>query len=144
MTDVEKYAKELIELSEAITATRQKFLSFADGTGDWGIKKVVESYLSMFDRFCPFKVGDRVALVETLDIPKDSGWYTSRHFLVRGEIGTVTQRGYRNGEFEFYVMFDNETRIDRDGKLQPVDDKHNFVLPESALCNVRHVTAEGW
>lgn len=131
MADVERYATELIELIDLVQDVRTKFQTAAGGK--WGIRQVVDSYLSMFDRFCPFAVGDRVALTKTLDISEDSGWYSCRHFLIEGAVGTITQRGYSDGQFQFYVTFDDETWIDRDDNEQPVDDKHVFSLSESVL-----------
>jgi len=131
MADVEKYAKDLIEITEAADDFKKKVAGACGGSFKWGIGKVVESYLSMFDRFCPFKEGDRVELVK--DVNAKGGWAPSNHFLIKGSPGTITSRGYDDDKFTFYVEFDNETWVDREGEEQPVIHKHVFGFNEDWL-----------
>lgn len=118
MSNVEEYAKQVIDIVDLINDVN---------------KQVIDSYLSMFNRFCPFRIGDRVRLIKTLDISPDSGWYHHRHFLTKDSPGTVVERGYSDGRFTFYVTFDNETWIDSDGNKNPVENLHWFALNEHLL-----------
>ena len=106
--------------------------------GELGFKlnEILESYASLFNRFCPYKVGDRVQLTEDLDIPQDSGWYGSRHFLIKGAIATVKEVGYRDNLFSFGLVFDDESWVHyRTGEVIPTEEnqKHLFYLPENSI-----------
>jgi hypothetical protein len=133
MADVEKYAKELININKLANEFSSKIYNAFGGSVEWGINEVVSSYLSMFDRFCPFKEGDRVELVKDIDVNESSGWYGSRHFLIRGSKGTVRGREYRKNMFTFDIEFDNETWFDGKGNEHPVERKHVFNLNETQL-----------
>ena len=133
MADVEKYAKEMVEVVEAADSFKKTIANACGGSFKWGIEQVVESYLSMFDRFCPFEEGDRVELIEDYDTSNSPGWASSKHFLIKGSKATVSDRGYRDGYFTFSVVFDNETWVDRNGCEQPVSNKHTFGFRESRL-----------
>jgi len=65
------------------------------------LDELVKTHQEMFERFCPYKVGERVKLSKTLDIRPDSGWYGSRHFLIEGATATVIQTNFRDGLFCF-------------------------------------------
>lgn len=105
---------------------------------DFGFKlnTVLESYSSLFNRFCPFSVGDRVQLKEDINPPKDDGWYSSRHFLVKSAIATVRACDYRNDLFFFGLEFDDESWIDREGNVKPVTSKHIYYLSENKIERV--------
>lgn len=109
--------------------------------GELGFKlnEILESYASLFNRFCPYKVGDRVQLTEDLDIPEDSGWYSSKHFLIKGAIATVKAVGYRDDLFSFGLVFDDESWVHyRTGEIIPTeeDQKHLFYLSENSIEKV--------
>ncbi len=129
MSNTLKYAEDLNNIKAKITELSE-LLNRCVG---FELNEVLESYASMFSRFCPFEVGDRVQLKENIDPPEDSGWYGSRHFLIKGAIATVRDRGYQDGSFCFGVEFDNETWIDQDGEINPVINKHLFYLPEDSI-----------
>ena len=67
----------------------------SNGT-DYKLNEVLQSYTSMFNRFCPYQVGDRIKLKSDLNISDNSGWQSSKHFLIKGAIATVKDCGYRN------------------------------------------------
>ena len=101
------------------------------------LNEVLQNYASLFNRFCPYKVGDRVQLKEDLDIPENSGWYSSKHFLVKGAIATVKTCGdYRNDLFCFGLEFDDESYIDTHGEVKHVIAKHLFYLSENLIERV--------
>lgn len=108
------------------------------------LNEILESYASLFNRFCPYKVGDRVQLKEDLDIPQDSGWYSSKHFLIKGAIATVREVGYRDDLFSFGLEFDNESWVHyRTGKIIPIEGyrKHLFYLPETKIEALNSIDA---
>lgn len=128
MSNVEKYAGELLDFTKEIADFGKKIQSMEL---KFKVSEVIISYVSMFDRFCPFKEGDKVELVKNIPMDKESGWYSNRHFMIWGAKATVLERGYHDGMFTFGVMFDNETRIDLNGNEQPVEHKHIFHISES-------------
>ena len=149
MVDVEKYAQELKETFDTVKALSKKLA----GTSDWEIDQVTESFQSMFERFCPFQVGQRVELIKSLDIDPNSGWHHSRHYLVRASPGVVAERGYYKGEFVFQVKFDLESWISRDwatkvDTVKPVLGRHTHNLGrhthnlrEHSLCTTSKAKA---
>lgn len=132
MANVEKYADGLMQLSEDMKALKKK-VNFYASPGDFmfGMDEIVKTIRSMFDRFCPFKVGSRVELTRTPEIGDNSGWRGCKHFLIEGAAATVRERGYRDGKFTCDLMFDDETWIDRDGGKHQPREKHVFMFDES-------------
>lgn len=133
MAEVEKYAQDLLELVGYAEEFKSKVSRACGGSFKWGVNQVIDSYLSMFERFCPFSVGDRVELINDVKVEEGSGWWGCKHFLVRGAKATVRERGYSNGKFSFHIEFDRETWMDREGNEHPVTRKHIFHFSESSL-----------
>ena len=105
-------------------------------SNEFGFKlnEVLQSYASLFNRFCPYKVDDRVQLKEDLDIPQGSGWYGGKHFLIKGGIATVKTCGnYRNDLFCFGLEFDDDSYIDTHGEVKPIIAKHLYYLSENLI-----------
>ena len=126
-----------LEYAEYLNAVKTK-ASELDNllSNEFGFKlnKVLQSYASLFNRFCPYKVGDRVQLKEDLDIPQGSGWYGGKHFLVKGASATVKTCGdYRNDLFGFELEFDNESYIDQHGEVKTAITKHLYYLSENLI-----------
>lgn len=126
-----------LEYAEYLKAIRVKVSeldSLLNKELDFKLNEVLESYASLFNRFCPYKIGDRVKLREDLTIRQNSGWYGSRHFLVRGAIATVKTYGdYRQDLFYFGLEFDDESYINQHGEIRPVGSKHLFYLSENEI-----------
>lgn len=133
MANVEQYARELEEMSEMVSVFKSKFNSLCGGSFGWGVSQVVASYLSLFDRFCPFKVGDQVVLARDVVVDRESGWYSSRHFLVKGSKGEVRGRGYSDGMFCFNIVFDDESYIDDEHRKHIPVDKHMYKFSDRML-----------
>jgi hypothetical protein len=134
MSDVERFAKDL----ENLVTYAQEFTSRVENacghSFKWGVSEVLSSFRSLFDRFCPYSVGDRVKLKKDCRIDdRNHGWYGCRHFLVKGAVGTVTERGYADGNFVFFIEFDRETWINRDGNQVLVTAKHVFNFGENSI-----------
>jgi len=136
MSDVESYAKDLVKISKATKEFSATIATACGGSLNYGIDKVVESYLSMYDRFCPFKEGDRVMLCKTPDLSNAPGWQHCSHFLKRGAGAAVCSRGYHNGKFTFQIIFDDESWVNsHTGTETPVevDKRHQFRFSEDDL-----------
>lgn len=73
------------------------------------LKNLVGCYELLLSRFAPFHVGDRVILTRTPDIGPESGWHSSKHFLVKGAHGTVMSVECDGTDFSASVMFDDES-----------------------------------
>lgn len=136
MSNTVKYSESLATIKDKVSELDRLL-----NAGELGFKlnEVLSTHASLFNRFCPYKIGDRVQLKETLDIPKDSGWYDCRHFLVKGAIATVKDSGYRDDLFVFGLIFDEESwvRYDTQEVVPSKDDqKHLFYLPENWIERV--------
>ena len=133
MSKVEKYVEEFQELYEACKDLEKKIPSECG----WKLNEVLNSYKSLYDRFCPFKVGDRVELSHDPKISKDNapGWMPCRHFLIKGAKGIIRGRSYYKENFVFEVEFDDESWIDRDGNVRLASErgKHVFSFSEKML-----------
>ena len=98
------------------------------------LNEVLQNYESLFKRFCPYKVGDLVQLKDDLAIAQNSGWYSSKHFLVKSGAATVKTCGdYQNDLFCFGLEFDDESYIDMHGEVKPVIAKHLYYLSENLI-----------
>ena len=92
----------------------------------------LECYVdALFNKYAPFKQGDRVAL--TVHPNTDNGWSHCKHFLTPGSAGIVQEVDFYDNHFCADVVFDNESWIDLEGKEQPVTAKHTFRLWENEL-----------
>ena len=127
---------EYVEYLKVVKAKTSELDNLLSNEFGFKLSQVLESYTSLFGRFCPHKIGDRIQLKETLDIPEGSGWYGSKHFLIEGAIATVRTCEYRNNSFCFGLVFDDESYVDyRSGEIkpEPEDDKHLYYLSEEKI-----------
>lgn len=128
MFNTTEYAENLKEVSTLAIEFVESMHRATGNSFEWGMEQMADSYISIFNRFCPFKEGDRVELLRD-----NTGWDTCRHFLIRGGKATVEGCGYRDGKFVFDVIFDDETWIDGDGKERDVQTNHTFSIDETYL-----------
>lgn len=101
----------------------------------WHLKKVEGYATALFERFCPFKVGDKVKLTRTPEITETKawGWMGSKHFLVKGAVATVREIDYRSESncFEYWLEFDNDSFINSITKeVVPIVARKLFVFLE--------------
>lgn len=115
------------------------------GPLDYYITRLTNCYQLLLDKYAPFQIGDRVVLTETLEIKPDSGWYSYRHFLVKGAIGIVREVDADTDGFSAGIEFEDESWIpDFDSPSQgivkgtkvPIKDKHQFWLHERHLVKI--------
>lgn len=118
------------------------------GDRQWHFKKMAGYTKALFERFAPFKAGDRVHLAKTPDInPETSwGWMGSKHFLVKGAKGKVTSVDFDadTKKFTALVMFDDESWVPdndygpgkRKGVPVPIEekDRHVYYFSEDWIC----------
>jgi len=131
------------KVKTAIDHARQGFDQFeqaartlSGGPASYYFQKIEEYVAALFDKYAPFKTGDRVMLIGTPDT--NNNWRTCAHFLVPGSAGLVHGVDYSKGRFVAEVEFDNESWIDTDGNPQPVtqDRKHVFCIGEELLKKI--------
>ena len=121
---------EYAEYLNAVKAKTSELNSLLNKEFGFKLNEVVQSYTSLFNRFCPYKVGDRVQLKADIEVPKGHGWKSSQHFLIKGAIATVKACEYRNDLFCFGLEFDNESWIDMHEEIKLVSLKHLFYFSE--------------
>lgn len=106
------------------------------------IERAQEYQEALFNKFAPFKIGDRVRLIKTPEINENRfpGWLSSKHFLIEGAVGTVESVDYRDETFCADVVFDNESWIDSNGTRHPIEEngKHTFLFSEKLLVKINH------
>lgn len=139
MGTTHEYAKSLITASAKIEQIEKDVNSLVGGEYKYKLNTLVKSYTDLFDRFCPFKIGDRVRLTAAPEISKKVAWglLSYKHFLIPGAIATVSSLDFCEGLFSFGVVFDDESWISSlSGKLQhyvePAD-RHAFLFSEKFL-----------
>jgi len=79
-----------------------------DNTQLQNLKDLIEKYESMFNKYCPFKVGEKVVLTETPEITDTVrwGWRGYKHLLIKGAIATIKSCDYSVEKgFGFYISF---------------------------------------
>jgi hypothetical protein len=122
------------EITEGVKLIEQGMRRLATGPLDYNLKKLVKARELLLTRFAPFKVGDRVTLAKELYVAPDSGWIFCKHFLVPGSVGRVKDSDCdADGRLRFFIEFENQTWIDREGVEQPMDKKSLFCLFEDQL-----------
>ena len=104
----------------------------AGGPANWYFQKLKEYYIGCMAA-AKFQPGDRVRLKEAPNC--DNSWSHSKHFLIEGAVGTVIEHDYRpdRGGYVYDVMFDNESRIDMQGNVIPIEKKHTYCLRQKIL-----------
>ena len=113
MTNTKDYATHLLKVEE----TAKELQSLLSQEFGYKLTTLVNSYHELFDRFCPYKIGDRVQLTKEPEILSGSGWYGSKHFLIKGAIATVQSHDFRDDNFLFGLVFDEESWVSSDGKI---------------------------
>ena len=143
MSSVMNNVKRALEHAQAGNAEYEKAASIlGGGPSSYYFEKIDEYVTALFERFAPFRVGDRVALA-AVPKTKGTGWSSCAHFLISGAEGEVHSVDYRDGHFVADVMFDRETWLDGGGHEQPVTLKHVFCLPDYLLSRIERAEREG-
>lgn len=113
------------------------------GPASYYVNEITGAYEYLMDRFAPFKVGDRVMLKEAPDLDFNSGWWSSKHFLIRGALATVKTIECGPKGFTVQVIFDDESWIKEDFAtktkevvLMEKDRKHLYGFSDTAFAKV--------
>ena len=137
MEAAHKYVESLLASSTKIDQIEKDINDLVRGEYRYKLDFILKTYVSLFDRFCPFKVGDRVQLKQAPEISKDVawGWLGAKHFLIVGAVATVTSLDYRGSSFLFGLKFDDESFIGLGDKLQLVEEDRRsiFMMSENFL-----------
>lgn len=127
--------KEHIERLDEFNVRVTDFITQNSQELKYEFNKLREYATALFERFAPFKEGDRVVLTKTPKIDKETswGWMGSKHFLVKGAMATVHDVDYRNGLFFASLYFDDESWVDSDGTVNPVNRPALYTFSENFL-----------
>lgn len=127
------------DLTEYIEKSRKtnKELGKLLVSNDWEFERILDCVNGLFDR-CPFKKGDKVKLVKTPEINKDTApsWVWAKHFLTKGSKATIAEIEFYKGKFRFGLIFDKES-FWSDDKLIMVKDKGMFFFAEDYVTGVK-------
>jgi hypothetical protein len=143
MGNVESYLSEIDEFLGEVRSLHKKL----DLQSGYKMERIVETFNSMFERFCPFRVGDRIELSYTPEITneKSPGWRGSKHHLIEGAPGTVVSRDFVKDHFRFDVKMDLESWVpsfgDDKGRWSSVSARHTYCMYEG---QIRPSTKEEW
>ena len=123
------------KILEAIDDFQSGLNKLNGGPAKYYVNKVNDQINLLFNRFCPFKEGDRVVLTKSpvIDVKTAPGWVHAKHFLIEGSIGTVTSRDADAAGFRFGVVFDNDTWFDARGVERPSESDRVFSFREDFL-----------
>lgn len=124
------------KISEALDKIKEGMRILDCGPPSYYFEKLKNQNKMLFERFCPFKMGERVQLKKTPNIPEDSGWYGSRHFLKKGSIATIRNIDTSELFFVFGLVFDKESYFDSEGKEHLAVNKHRYTFPENDIEKV--------
>jgi|GEM_PF-2451748 len=134
----EEYAKTARAIKEHSEEMRKELSKYGP---DYYFEKV-EGYIKvLFERFAPFKKGDRVILTKTPEINKEEswGWIGSKHFLVKGAKATVCEVDYYREKFRCSVKFDDDSHINhvtQQVELTPPDRRSFYSFNEDFLVKI--------
>ena len=122
-----------MNITDKLTEIKNIFKSVSIVDLIYQIEKLEKCKSEFFKRCAPCDEGDRVAIIKDLKIPKESGWYGCKHFLIVGAKGRVEKVDFLNGQFRVDVVFDYESWVDSQGNETEIEDKHTFCMNEKAI-----------
>lgn len=99
-----------------------------------GLLSRLEMYRKGLIARSPYKIGDKVFLLETPKISEESssGWLRAKHFLIRGAVAVVNDFDYYEGAFGYGLHFEKESTISN-GVVTPVKKKNQYWFRETVL-----------
>lgn len=112
------------QLRESYDLVKEANKLLIQGSSDYYFNQLELMHSMLFDRFSPFKIGDRVRLTKTPEITQDKawGWLGAKHFLIKGAIAEVCSVDIRkaddgSGVFTYELRFEKDSWIDQYGQL---------------------------
>ena len=141
MRDLQANTKEFLsQLEGSLKGLHEAFNPIRSGPPKYYFEKMTEWIEALFEKG-PFKVGDRVQLINVPKIEKSSGWWSSRKTFKSGAIGRVVHMDFSKGYFEADVVWDEEWVETGGGfsgsplhhkKIGP-QNRHMYRMSESSL-----------
>ena len=130
----DKKLKEVIKAFSDVDDAFKQFNSvMSTGPSSYYLEKLMGYYEGCM-KAAKFQVGDRVELKEDY---AGHGWEGQRHFLIKGAKATIHDVDYHEGKYFYDIMFDDESWIGYDKKINPVKDKHTFCFRQKALKKLK-------
>lgn len=136
MSAKEDYAVNMLKAHDQLKAA---FETLKDACGNtYTVTNVLNGFIDMFDRFCPYKVGDRVRLVKsfTTDDP-NHGWRSSAHFLHAGATAVIAERSYCHEKHCFFFLI----RPEFQSWISGIDGSENTLSEKE---HAHYGFSEGW
>lgn len=134
------YPKAIQSVMEASKLIEQAGTLLTSGGGSYNLERLGDYARALFDRFAPFRVGDRVTLTRTPNITaeKNWGWMHAKHWMVAGIVGTVVEVDYLQGGFCALVCWDGQTWKNAAGEINPVSAErlNNYNHWEDSLARL--------
>lgn len=118
---------------KSVALMHEAQIALAGGPADFYLRGLLGAHDYMMRCFSPFRVGDRVTLLKPLDPDKIGDWKRDLHFLKPGSPARIVEAWADEDGFQYYVEFDNESWIDREGIPQPVSRKSSYRFGPSSL-----------
>ena len=138
MSDVINYLDKMQRLTSWLKDFSDEFDSFGRGNFGFHIEHIAKTHKLLFERFSPYKIGDRVMLTKSFEKnDRNTGWHHCAHFLKKGAVGTVRARAYGEKGFTFDIEFDDESYIERTtGNVVKIkaNRRHVFGFSEDKLA----------
>lgn len=116
------------KLKDAIKTLQSGMDKLARGPANYYLDCLQVAHDLLVNKYSPFLKGQRVELAKTLDISDTSGWRGSRHFLIEGSRGTVTDVEVGSNGLLIFVRFDKETYFDYQGFEKIPEKPSSFQL----------------
>jgi hypothetical protein len=130
---VEETADKLCKVSDALLGLSTAVREFPD---EWSMRRLAETFRALMDRASPFKVGDRVVIIDEPECT--GGWVGYKHCLGNGQPGTIKERDFDPDVGAFVFAFepdDSDLWWSSSDKLLRVGLQHfRFPLQEKRLA----------
>lgn len=95
-----------MSVSTAFPKGLQELKAALETLNGGGLDYYTKAVDMLFDRFCPWKIGDRVVLVRAVNFENAPGWSHAQEWMQPGALGEVRERDTRNGLFTAAVRWD--------------------------------------
>lgn len=134
MSDTSEIVTAAMKLyQEAFDKMQQAQRALSGGPQSYYFERILEYVEVLFDKYAPFKDGDRVVICKAPDC--ENGWKCHEQDLQRGAKGTIKNVDYYKGKWRAGVVLDKETWMD--GKVRkPCSTKHTFCLNEEEIVKI--------
>lgn len=122
MSDVLGFVEQFKTMVVKVHELQQAIGALDGGPMDFCASEFLESFESIFHRYCPYEIGQTVYLKQHVVFDHCPGW-RGADFLIADASAQVERRGYSHGRFEFGLVFE----------LDPKSDKSVFLFHESDI-----------